>query len=191
MMSLIRMLAALLLFSSSPALAAPSIYALQPEASIVGFETDFGPDKITGTMPVTRADLTLDFKSVANSQIAVTLDASAAKASFPFAAQAMKGPKVLDAREYPTIAFQSTRVSATTDGGARVEGNLTIRGVSRPIVMLARIARQDGFVTSDNSHLTIRLTGAVQRSDYGATGWADMVSDQVRLDILARIASVE
>ena len=38
----------------SAASAAPRDYVLQPEASTVGFETDFGPDKITGRMPVIR-----------------------------------------------------------------------------------------------------------------------------------------
>ena len=61
--------------------AAPRRYALQPELSSVGYETDFGPDKITGTMPVTQADLTLDFAGLANSTVAVTLNAAKATAS--------------------------------------------------------------------------------------------------------------
>ncbi len=186
----LKIIAAIAALLATQAQAGLTAYSLLPEASVVGFETDFGPDKITGTMPVTRADLQLDFKSVAASQIAVTLDASGASASFPFAAQAMKGPKVLDAREYPTITFQSTRVTAAADGTAQVEGSLTIRGIARPVVMQARIARQAGYAADDQSHLTIRMTGAVQRSDFGATGWSDLVSDQVRLDILAQIAAV-
>jgi polyisoprenoid-binding protein YceI len=34
----------------------------------------------------------------------------------------------------------------------------------------------------------VRLVGKVKRSAFGATGWSDMVGDEVRLDILARIA---
>ena len=171
------------------ALAAPATYTLQPEASTVGFETDFGPDKITGRMPVTAATLTLDFQHVAGSSIAVTLDVAHAEASFPFAAQAMRGPKVLDAQEFPTISFQSTAVAADGDGAA-VQGNITIRGVTRPAELHAVIYRQQGSADGDLSHLTIHLTGAVARSDFGATGWADMVGDQVRLDIIARIIRV-
>ncbi|MDZ4096873.1 MAG: YceI family protein [Paracoccaceae bacterium] len=180
---------ALSLVFAAAALAAPVGYVLQPEASIVGFEADFGPDRITGQMPVTRADLVLDFADVTRSRVAVTLDASGARASFPFAAQAMKGPKVLDAANYPQITFQSTSVRRDGDG-ARVEGALTIRGITRPVVLQARIWRQQGSAETDLSRLTIRLTGTVIRSDYGALGWADMVGDAVRLDILARIAQV-
>jgi polyisoprenoid-binding protein YceI len=169
-----------------PAGAAAVHYALDAARSNVRFETDFGADKITGDMPVSAADLTLDFANVANSKVAVQLDVSNASASFPFAAQALKGPKVLDAGSHPQITFQSTSVKRSGDG-AKVTGNITIRGVTRPMVLDATIYRQKGTDAGDLSHLTIRLVGSVRRSDFGATGWADMVSDEVRLDILARV----
>jgi polyisoprenoid-binding protein YceI len=185
---ILTLLASLSLIASlsAAAEAVPATYVLQPEASTVGFETDFGPDHITGRMPVTRADLTLDFDKVANSTVKVTLDVSGAQASFPFAAQAMKGPKVLDARSFPEITFASTSVRAA-GAGARVDGNVTIRGVTRPMTLTANIYQQQGSAEGDFSHLTVRLQGAVKRSAFGATGWNDMVGDEVRLDILARI----
>jgi polyisoprenoid-binding protein YceI len=169
-----------------PAGAAAVHYTLDAARSNVRFETDFGADRITGDMPVSAADLTLDFANVANSKVAVRLDVSNASASFPFAAQALKGPKVLDAGSHPQITFQSTSVKRSGDG-AKVTGNITIRGVTRPMVLDATIYRQKGTDAGDLSHLTIRLVGSVRRSDFGATGWADMVSDEVRLDILARV----
>lgn len=182
--------ACLALMLSGPALAKPVPYILEPAESTVGFETDFGPDKITGAMPVKSADLILDFERVENCQIIVALDVTGAQASFPFAAQAMKGPKVLDSENFPEMSFRSTAVRAAGDG-ARVDGNLTIRGVTRAVTLDAMIWRQKGTEAGDLSQLTIRLTGAVLRSDFGATGWADMVGDEVRLSILARIARVE
>ena len=192
---LIRLILATLLATpfatpfATPLAAAPVPYAIEAAKSSVGFETDFGPDKITGTMPVTRADLVLDFANAANSTVAVTLNIAGASASFPFASQALKGPKVLDAATFPDITFASTAVRPKGDG-AEVTGNVTIRGVSRPMVLIAQIYRQDGFVEGDFSHLSVLLTGSVNRSDFGATGWADMVGDEVRLRILARIAVV-
>lgn len=181
---------AILFCLASAAVAAPASYILEPAISIVGFETDFGKDRIAGQMPIVSADLTLDFDSIANSKVAVSLDASGAEASFPFAAQAMKGPKVLDTGNYPQITFQSTSVKAAGKG-AKVTGWLTIRGVRQSVVFDAQIWRQKDSEAGDLSHLSIRLTGAVLRSTYGAIGWADMVGDEVRLDILARIARVD
>lgn len=171
-------------------LAKPVPYILEPAESTVGFETDFGPDHITGDMPVKAADLILDFDRVENSEINVALDVTGAQASFPFAAQAMKGPKVLDSQSFPEMSFKSIAVRPKADGAA-VDGLLTIRGVTRPVTLDAMIWRQKGTQAGDLSQLTVRLTGAVLRSDYGATGWSDMVGDEVRLTILARIARAD
>lgn len=176
----------LALAGAGAAHAAPARYTLDAARSLVRFETSFGPDLITGDMPVRAADLTLDFANVANCRVFVRLDVTHARASFPFAAQAMKGPKVLDSARYPEILFQSTSVRREGDG-ARIAGNMTIKDVTRPVTLDAAFYRQKGTAPGDLSHLSIRLTGLVHRSDYGAIGWSDMVADEVRLDILARI----
>lgn len=182
-----RLLAIALVLMAGSAMAEPAHYRLDTKASVVGFKTGFAGGPITGQMPVSKADLTLDFDSVANSKISVTLDASRAQASFPFAAQAMKGSDVLDTARHPNILFVSRSVKRNGDG-AMVDGDLTIRGVTHPVRLAAQLYRQQGYAEGDLSHLTIRLTGTVSRSDFGATGWADMVADTVALDILARIA---
>ena len=43
------------------------------------------------------------------------------------------GPEFFDAERHPEIAFRSTAVLLTGDGGAAVDGELTIRGVTRPV----------------------------------------------------------
>lgn len=173
---------------AAPALAAPVAHVLEPERSTVGFATDFGQQVITGRMPVAQANLSLDFDDAGRSTIDVIVDVSRASASFPFAAQTLKGDTVLDVRTYPTIHFVSTRVRR--DGqSADVQGDLTIRGVTKRVTMQATIYRPSGQADGDNSHLTVQMTGAVNRSDFGAGGFADMVADEVRLDIVARIAA--
>ena len=171
----------------APAAQAATVdYVLDPAASTVAFETDFGPDLITGSIPLTLADLSLDFDNVRNCTVDVELDVTGAQASFPFAAQALKGPKVLDARAHPRMVFHSTSVTRA-GAAADVTGDLTIRGVTQPVTLRAELYRTKGSAAGDNSHLTVRLTGRVARSAFGATGWADMVGDEVRIIITARI----
>jgi len=179
-------LAASLALMGPPAFAKVVDYALDPSASTVAFETDFGPDVITGTIPLLTADVALDFEQVRNCTVSVSLDVTGATASFPFAAQALKGPKVLDATSFPQLTFESTSVAPKGEAAA-VTGNLTIRGVTHPVTFLAEISRPKGSAEGDVSRLTVRLTGAVNRSDFGATGWLDMVGDEVRIIITARI----
>ncbi len=175
-----------LILASAPATAAPREYSLDAQQSLVAFAWDFGRNEIRGKMPVARADLTLDFASVANSRVDVAVDVTRAVAGFPFASQAMKGPRILDAKRFPLITFASTRIRRN-GSGALIEGNITVRGVTRPITLAAQLYRQRGTDPSDLSRLAVFLTGALNRSDFGATGWSDLAGDQVRLRILAYI----
>lgn len=178
--------AALLPVLGGRAAAAAAPYRLDPAGSSVAFEVDFGPDVITGTMPVRQADIRLDLVRLGDSRVDVVLDAAGARASFPFATQAMQGPRVLDTRRFPEIAFTSRRISGAVPRGS-IAGAVTIRGVTRPLTLSAELYRQTGTPADETARLEIHLAGSVLRSDFGADGWSDMVGDEVRLKIIARI----
>lgn len=173
----------LFLLLAAPTIASPRPYVLEGGASRVAFLWTFGPDTLQGRMAVAGADLSLDLEDVGASHVNVAVDVTRADAGFPFATQAMTGPRVLDAASYPTITFRSRRVTLVGDGHARIDGDITIRGVTRPVALDARLTS----TSADLSDLTVALSGLVRRSDFGATGWSDMVGDEVRLDIVAAL----
>lgn len=168
----------------------PVSYELEVDRSDVGFEVDFGPDQITGSFPAISADILIDFTVPSRSTVAVVLDISGARASFPFAAQALRGPRVLDARHHPQARFESRSVEVIETGVARILGDLTLRGVTRLVELRAETYHQTGSALDDFSRLTMILTGRINRSEFGATGWAEDVGDEVRLRITARIRQV-
>jgi len=184
-------LSALSLMMALPAAANPRSDALEPAESQVNFETDFGPDLITGTMPVAAATVVIDFDNLAASRVTVDLDAGRASASFPFATQAMTGARVLDTANYPLMHFETTEVTALGPTEATLDGTLTLRGIAQAIRLHAAIYRQQGTAPGDLSALVILLTGALNRSAYGANGWSDLVGDQVRLTIHASIVATD
>ncbi|MEM1065719.1 MAG: YceI family protein [Pseudomonadota bacterium] len=169
-----------------PALAAPATYLLDRDDSSVRFEVDFGADAITGAFPVEQVDLTLDFERAANSSVSVALSAAGAEANFIFATEALRGPSVLDTANHPTVRFESTAVRAIGDT-AEVDGNITIRGVTRPITLNAEVFRPAGTAPGDRARLIVRLTGALSRAAFGANGWANFVGDEVRLRVVATV----
>lgn len=179
---------ALSCLAAEPARAAPQNYVLDAGGTEVGFTWFFGPDAVSGTMPIRSAQITLDFDNLPASHVDVMLDVAHANAGFPFADQAMRGPQMLDARSYPQISFVSRRIMPS-DKGATIEGDMTIRGVTRPATLAAELYRQSGTEPEDRSRLVILLTGRLDRRDFGADGWPDMVGPEVRLRILARISA--
>lgn len=167
------------------ALAEQIAYRLDAARSQVAYEVAFDKDIIRGQIPISSAEVRIDFAG-GPSSVRVTLNAAGATSSFPFAEQALKGPKVLATARYPQMTFVADgfRVGRTT---AQVPGQVTIRGVTRPVTLSAQLYRQQGTEAGDLSKMSVHMSGAVSRADFGATGWADMVADTVRIDIVARL----
>jgi polyisoprenoid-binding protein YceI len=138
-------------------------------------------------MPVAEADLVIDFDDLSRSVISVAVDVSGAEAGFPFATQGMLGPTVLDAANWPLIEFASDDVRRLDEVAAEVHGNITVRGVTRPITFRAEIYRERGSEVGDLSSLVVLLTGALSRAEFGADGWSDLAGDEVRLRIVAHL----
>lgn len=179
-------IAACLTLWSMAAHGEPTRYTLDLANSTVSYSVPFGPDKVAGTMPVVSADILLDFVQNARSSVSVVMNAAGATANFPFAEQALKGPKVLDTAAHPTIIFQSSAIRMET-AEADVDGQVTIRGVTRPVRLNVKVFRQQGTEAGDLSKIAVHITGAVRRSDFGATGWDDMVGDVVTILVVARL----
>ncbi|MFD3189493.1 YceI family protein [Sedimentitalea sp. HM32M-2] len=171
--------------------AAPTRYALDRAASTVGFRFILNGVSQTGSMPVQRADIFIDPANLAASRVDVTLDVAGARTPLGFATQALLSPEVLDAARFPTIRFVSKTILLSRDGrlsgGARIRGHLTLRGVTRPITLNAGLYRPRGTRADDLDILTVRLSGQLSRTAYGAAGYPRLVGDRVTLDITALI----
>lgn len=176
----------ILAMAAGTAQAEPQKYTLQANKSQVDFGWYLGPDEIKGTMPVASADIVLDLDNLQNSDVTVAVDVGGAKAGFPFATQGMKSKRMLWAKKHPEIVFESTRF-VREGAKARVEGNLTVRGVTKPTTFTAELYRQSGTDSGDHSKLAVHLSGSLSRSAFGADGWSDMAGDQINLSIVARM----
>jgi polyisoprenoid-binding protein YceI len=174
-----------------PAHAGLNPYVLVPKGTSVDFTFDLSGLAQTGTMPIHSADIRIDLSDLTNSRVNVTLNAAEARTKLPFARNAMLGASVLDVAQFPTIHFVSTRVQLGEGGrisrGAKITGNLTLRGVTKPITLQADLFRPSGSASDNLDMLSIRLTGGLNRHDFGASGYDDLVQDTVGLDIRAEI----
>lgn len=186
----------LLIFSglaswATAGLAAATPYDLIRENSRVAFKFDISGTPQTGTVPIKTADIRVDTRNLAASNAVVTADIREAKAGVLFATQALLSPSVLDAENHPLVRYASTKIILGQAGriseGAKIDGDLTLRGVTRPLRLAAFLSRPAGTAPDDLSVLSIQLTGALSRSEFGATGYPKLVEDTVTLDIFAEI----
>jgi polyisoprenoid-binding protein YceI len=104
----------------------------------------------------------------------------------------LRSDDFFDAETHPTITFRSTRVEA--DGGElRVHGSLTIRGITRPVVLEGRLLEVAG--TPGRRRIGFEAETTINRLDYGVS-WnraaeigGVVLGDDVRISIA--ISAVE
>ncbi|MGV6805561.1 MAG: YceI family protein [Ruegeria sp.] len=173
------------------AMAAPVPYNLEQQNTLIKFTFGLAGSAQTGTMPIQSAIVVVDPQKLRNSRVDVVLNVAKARTKLPFARGPMLSTSVLDAARFPTIRFVSTSVSLGAGGrisdGATITGNLTVRDVTRPIVLEAALYRPSGSAKDDLDHLSIHLTGALNRNDFGAVGYPDLVDETVGIDIRTEI----
>lgn len=123
----------------------------------------------------TRLDVTFDVR-----ELSVT--------SAPFATH-LKGPDFFDVAKHPTARFVSRSV-AMRGGAGTVTGDLTIKGVTRPVTLDATFVGAGANPRSKKTNVGFRATGAIKRSDFGLGLAAPAVSDRVDLQINAAFEAV-
>lgn len=93
-------------------------------------------------------------------------------------------PDFFDAAKYPTASFKSTGV-VVKGATARISGNLTLHGVTRPVVLDARFVGAGIGVMTKAPSVGFRASTTIKRSDFGLGYGVPMVSDLVKLEINA------
>lgn len=155
--------------------------------------------------PFTGVEARLDFDPDAPEAMKVqaTIQAASVETLFPdpaydFNAQ-IAGPDFLDAARFPEITFASTAIERTGENTAKVTGDLTLRGVTRPVVLDVTYNGGWGNMPMDpaGARIGFSATGSLNRSDFGmswglpAPGTTLGVWDEVRIEIEAEFTSKE
>lgn len=175
---------------ATASLAAPVKYTLNPARSEVKFTYIFNNTSEVGTIPIAAANVQLDLGNISRSDVNVTLDATRIRTGLIFATEALKGKSMMDVARHPRHSFTSTRISGSLSDG-KIQGNLTIKGITRPITLKGRVLRQAGTAAGDTRNLVIKLTGSFDRTDFDMAGYPNMVAADVQLDITVRLARAE
>ena len=112
----------------------PGVWAIDPWHSNVEFVARHLLSKARGRFTEFEGVITIADEP-AQSSVEATIDAASVDTHNADRDAHLRNPDFLDVEHYPTIAFRSTSVTEDGDGGYRVDGDLTIRGVTRPVTL--------------------------------------------------------
>lgn len=89
---------------------------------------------------------------------------------------------------YPTITFKSTSIEKTGENTFRINGDLSMHGVTKPVTLDAKL---NGIITDQRSQKLkagLKITGLLKRSDFNIGGSAAPIGDEVAITINTEMA---
>ena len=91
--------------------------------------------KVRGNFTKFDADIDIDPNNLADSKVRATIDASSIDTNNIDRDAHLRSADFFNADEHPTLEFESTKFRSHDDGKVEIDGNLTIRGTTRPITL--------------------------------------------------------
>jgi polyisoprenoid-binding protein YceI len=138
---------------------------------------------VHGTIAITSASIVTPASTDVPRKVEVTLASASTTSGDPQRDAELRSGKFFDAARYPTITFASGRIVGTNPAKFTIAGNLTIKGISRPITFDTHVA---GTTTDADGkqHVRYVAVGSFRRSAYGITYARGIVGDNVTLNVV-------
>lgn len=170
--------------SQDPTQVRPGAYVLDPEhgkitwsVSHLGYSTYYG--QFTGL----TGNLDLDPKSPEKSRLSVSVPMDGVVTGNARLEQHLATPDFFDTHTFPAATFSATRVESTSPTTARITGDLSLRGTTRPVAIDATF-NQAGTNPVDKRY-SVGFDGRaiVKRSEFGIAAFLPVLGDEVTLRI--------
>ena len=182
--ALIVLLAAL----ATPAHAdGPEPYAIDPVHTRVMFAVEHaGFSKALGTVSGSTGALLFDPEDWTAARLDVRVPMAAIDLGDEGWNRATLARNLLDAQQHPEARFVSRDVTPVDEDTARACGELTLRGVTRPLCMDVTLnALKRHPMPPFRRTAGFSATATLSRADYGITAWKSVIGDEVELRIEA------
>jgi len=154
--------------SSMPLLSATTTYQIDPRHSDAQFAVaHLMISTVRGEFHGITGTVVYDDSDVSKSSVNVTIDATTVDTREPDRDKDLKSDKFFDVANHPSMTFKSTKVEAAGPGKLKVTGDLTIHGITKPIVLEVTVPKAPikdpwGFQRS-----AVSGTTKINRQDFG------------------------
>lgn len=173
-----------LLGAAATVQAAPVTYKLDPHHTMVLFSWNhFGYSNPTADFGLGDGTLVFDEQHPAQSSVEVTLPLADLDTHVPALDEHLKKPDFLDADKYPVVTFKSTKVQPLGGHKFKVTGDLTVHGVTKPVVLNATLNKIGPHPMSKAQSIGFDATASIKRSDFGVGAYVPNVGDELTIRI--------
>ena len=172
------------LFSASAALAEAEKYTLEASHSQIVFSYDhLGFSTTWGMFSGFEGEIMFDQANPAASSVSVSMPVKSMLTGWEGRFQHFMSKDFFDASDDEMVSFASTGIEVTGETTAKITGDLTLNGVTKPVVLDAVLNKTGDHPMAKKPWAGFSATTSVLRSDFGLGMFAPYVSDEVAIQI--------
>ena len=165
------------------AIAAPVTYAVDSSHTYPRFSySHFGYSTQLSSFKNTSGKVVFDAEAKTGS-VDITIDMKAVNTGFDDFNGHLQGEDFFDTAKYPTASFKTTQVVFEGDKPKSIEGQLTIKGVTKPVTLTVTSFQAMPHPMIKKPALGANAFTTIKRSEFNAGKYAPYVGDDVRIDI--------
>ena len=167
---------------------AQDTYALDPQHARIGFSVShMGLFISEGNFRRFDSQLAIDTANPDRTRITVRIDAASAAMTSTEGEEMLRSPAYFDVTHHPDIRFRSTAINARSPTEYAIQGELQMRGVTRPVTLSAKLVNRQKGAVGGLETIDFVVTGMIQRSAFGMVADQTFVADEIALNISARL----
>lgn len=172
----------LTLFTAS-AMAAPVTYNVDGSHTFPRFSySHFGYSTQLSSFSKTTGKVVLDAEAKTGS-VDVVIDTQSVNTGFADFNEHIQGEDFLDTAKFPQASFKSTQVIFDGAKPAKIEGLLTLKGVTKPVTLTVTSFQAAPHPMVKKPALGANAFTVIKRTEFNAGKYAPYVGDEVRIDI--------
>ncbi|MCF4166791.1 YceI family protein [Zavarzinia compransoris] len=187
---IIPLAGAILALPASDADAADA-YRIRPGSTTIAFSVDhLGLFQTEGDFTAFDGSLILDLDDPSRSRVDVRVETGSVEVESDEAMAMLRSDDYFDSGDFPEMRFKADHVTSLGDGKVEIDGDLTIRGVTRRQTLQAELTDRRFDPAAGGEVANFIVTGKVDRVGFGMVADRGFVSDDVDLRIISYIRLV-
>jgi polyisoprenoid-binding protein YceI len=139
--------------------------------------------RTTGGFKKWNGSVMVDDGDVPHSSVSVVVDTRSIQMLDPQQTAMLRDVDFFDVERFPEMSFASTRIDRTGDSTLKVLGDLTLRGISKPMTLDVAVTERQPNAPVGKRYAIFKAEGSLKRSEYGMTKFIDVVGDNVDISI--------
>ncbi len=130
-----------------------------------------------------QGNIQVDNAHPEKSSVSVTIPVKSINTNVAILDTKLQAAEWFDAAKYPNITFKSTKVETSDKKNFKILGNLTVKGITKPVVLTAKLNNQAEHPMLKMPAIGFNATTTIKRSEFGIADFVPAVSDNIDIQI--------